>query len=400
MSDEPDEYAPTAFDPAHLCERIDARLRDVGMTRPELVKKAGLCAKTISRWKDGVTVPQVGSVRDVAAALGLTYEALTQGLRPPHAPAPASPPDPYDPRRAATNGLFVGRHATLKALAEALEQRRSTSVVGDRRIGKTSLLLTWAERARAGGAAVTLVSAEKTSGVTARALVLAITDAEAPDDPDGAADALAAWIAKRRDGRPPLILIDEFDELARRIDNRFFQRLRGMVGEGVVVLVLATCRYLSDLAPAGHTSPFDNLLAEEPLGLLEPAAADELIALRRDALGPEDQALIQRWAGRHPFYIKLLAHHLVRAADGGRTRERAIEAFRDEAGHQLHHLWSHHLRAGEQTALRIVLLPEDGASVGERAHAKALRSLQRRGLVTEQGAPFGEVLTRWIEELT
>jgi hypothetical protein len=399
MSDA-DNYTPIPFDTAQIYERIESMLRARGESWTELSDRTGIDERTFRRWKNCQTVPQSGRVREVAAALELAFDELTHGLRmrgDGSAEAPAEPqPSPRqmrDPWKPASEGGFVGRHTTMQALLEALEQRRSANVVGDRRIGKSSVLKTWEQRARAMGYTVVSVSGEMTSGRTARALVKAITGADAPDDPDGAADALLDWTRLRsKHGHPPMVLCDEFDDLASHVDGRFFQRLRGMVGAELLVLVLATCRHLADLWPAGGAPPFDNLVCTEQLGLLEPEAADTLAHPRSQPPAPEDVDLSRLWCGRHPFYVKLLAHHLQRAQRDQRPREHAVEVFRGDAGREIQRLWRDHLDPDERAALR-------GAVRGEAPPARTAWGLQRRGILTEEGRPFGEVLTRWVQEL-
>ncbi len=408
MSDDDDDCTMTPFDPALLWARIEADLRGRGWSYAKLAEKAGIAEKTLQRWRNGETVPQIGRLREVAAALGTTYEKLTEGLPRRISPtetldaeATPVPCDPFDPWKYAEGGTFVGRIATMQSLAEALEQRRSSNVVGDRRIGKTSVLKAWERRAREKGATVAFASGENTSGLSARALVMAITGTRAPEDADGAADALIAWIrARRRNGATPLILVDEFDGLALKVDNRFFQRLRGMVGDGMVVLVLATCKHLGELCVPGHTSPFENLLETHQLGLLEPEAVDQLIELRPGTFAPAEAELLRFWCGRHPFYLKLLAHHVITARDRRRTNEHAVEEFCISAGRELARLWSDHLRPPEQLALRDVVRGETFSKPPPASWEKAVRRLRRRGVLTEEGKPFAEVLARWMAELT
>jgi transcriptional regulator with XRE-family HTH domain len=396
-----DDYAPTVYDPAQICERIDEMLHALQWSWAELAKKSGVSERTFHRWRNGETIPQTGGVRGAAEAMGLTYEEITHGLRrrtdeegwpPPEREPRRAPRDAYDPWKVAEDEVFVGREGILRSLTAALEQRRSVNVVGDRRIGKSSILKAWERRARTQGQVVVSASGELTSGRSARALVKAITRADPPDDPDGAADALFSWArSRRRHGPPPLVVVDEFDDLAAHLDNRFFQRLRGLIGEEMATLVLVTRVPLAELGPAGHTSPFDNLLATEPIGLLDPPAADVLVNLRPDTFSTGEVELIRSWSGRHPFYLKLLAHHLLKARREDRPASSAVESFLGDAGRELGKLWRSHLDPEEQAALR-------AAARGDEAPPRLLRALCRRGVLTENGKPFGRVLFHWLEE--
>jgi hypothetical protein len=72
----------------------------------------------------------------------------------------------YDPWTPAVPPRFVGREDLLRRLEAALEERRSVSVVGDWRIGKSSLLQTWYEKQNGSGREVQLLSGEGPEGVS------------------------------------------------------------------------------------------------------------------------------------------------------------------------------------------------------------------------------------------
>jgi ABC-type branched-subunit amino acid transport system ATPase component len=63
----------------------------------------------------------------------------------------ASEANPYDPWTPVVPPRFVGRVGVLRRLDAALEEGRSISLVGDWRIGKSSVLATWEQRAREKG---------------------------------------------------------------------------------------------------------------------------------------------------------------------------------------------------------------------------------------------------------
>jgi predicted phosphodiesterase len=221
--------------------------------------------------------------------------------------------NPYDPWTPATPPRFVGRQRLFLALETALEERRSVSIVGDWRMGKSSVLQLWSQRVQERGREVRWVSGEGPEGVSPGAFVQQTTGLPAPDEPDGAADILSRWAdAAGRPGLPPLILVDEMDGMLPRFEPRFFERLRGMLGR--LVLVLASRREFDRICQElGRTSPFHNRLELQWLGLLEPEAAEELIRQGEGLLGPGDPERMRQWAGRHPFYLELLGRHLIDA---------------------------------------------------------------------------------------
>ncbi len=95
---------------------------------------------------------------------------------------------------------------------------------------------------------------------------------------------------------------------------------------------------------------------------------------------------MRRWAGRNPYYLQLLGRHLVEARQQRRSTEAALEDFISEASARLRELWRM-LDERDRDTLRASL-----------AGTPMRRSLRSRGLATEEGKPFGEVLVEWLRE--
>ncbi len=295
-------------------------------------------------------------------------------------PPPPPPPktNPYDPYHAVLPPLFVGREEELRQLALCLDRRQSVSLVGDWRIGKSSLLGTWAQQARAQGRTVVALNGQAAEGESVSALVAGITGrACAAQDADAAATQLDGWVRAQGAGLAPLVLLDEADRLLKQ-DHRFWARVRGMLDR--CCWVLATRAEITEQSP---DSPLANQMHLVRLGLLDAAAADALVALGR--LGPSGEALLREWAGRHPFYVQLLGSCL---HDAGGDEMAALDRFQDVAGLRLREWWKA-LPARDQKALR-------NWALGEAATRPGLR---RRGFVNEKHQPFGRVLTDWLEDL-
>jgi RNA polymerase sigma factor (sigma-70 family) len=83
-----DDDAPTPFDPAQLCARIEQLVDALGWSWADLEARAGVSRKIFDRWKSGALVPRKGVVRRAAEALGVTYDEITHGL-PPAWPDPS-----------------------------------------------------------------------------------------------------------------------------------------------------------------------------------------------------------------------------------------------------------------------------------------------------------------------
>jgi hypothetical protein len=289
--------------------------------------------------------------------------------------------NPYDPWNPAAPPHFFGRDKLLRKLGEALDQGRSISLVGDSRIGKSSLLQTWAELAQSRGRTVRLLSGEGPEGASCQAFLQAITnknyrDPLLPDlddwdlDPDFAADELSNWAEAA--ALPPLILVDEAERLLAHLPHRFFERLRGMLGR--VCLVLASRKEIGDIPREDRlTSPLLNRLELQRLGLLEDEGVNGILGLGAGLLTPDDGALMLEWAGRHPFYLVLLGHYLWDARRHGESVDEALEEFQENAFQRLGEMRKT-LTANEQNLLADAVL-------GDTHEPDTL--LKRRGLLDE-----------------
>jgi hypothetical protein len=303
--------------------------------------------------------------------------------------APVRPVVQVNPWKPAVPPVFVGRDVLLKKLRGAWDQGRSVSLVGDWRIGKSSILATCFETVSKSGRPVRLLNGESHEGTSPAEFVKAATGVlNAAADPDGAADVLAAWASReKRPGLLPLLLVDECDVLVRRFEYRFFERLRGML-DGLCLGVSSRRELDRVFKDAGKgASPFQNRLELHWVGLIEPEAATCLIEAAGAGLSVRARQSIREWAGRHPFFIQLMARKLLDSKEFGEPEEQGLEAFQAEAAARLRELW------GTLTEREQKLLLDSG--VIPKPNAAALR---RRGLLDEEGRPFGRVLTQWLAD--
>jgi len=295
--------------------------------------------------------------------------------------------NPYDFTHPVVPPHFIGREALLASLEQALDETASVSLIGDRRIGKSSVLETFRLRAQEMGRTVVLLTGIGREAASLSAFVLAVTGHTCPDNADRAADALSVWVEKQgRPGLVPLLLLDEAEIFIRQFDYRFFERLRGMLDR--LCLVLATNKPIDQLfKQMNKGSPFDYKLRIERLGLLEHSAANALVQRGGENLDGEDHELMRRWAGRNPYYLQLLGYRLVEARQMGETREIALDKAWEDAYARLRSLWAN-LNDREQDALH-------NAAAGTPSNHRGLRG---RGLLEENELAFGEVLSEWMNE--
>ncbi len=291
----------------------------------------------------------------------------------------------YTPWTPVTPPNFVGRKKLLKQLEESLEKYESISLIGYRRVGKTSVLETWEKKLKEQGKPVILMSGQEEGSGTLSAFVSKISGKVGSENPEEAADTLSNWAneVKIKANFPPIVMVDDAEHIIRNFPPRFFERLRGMMKDRRVIWIFSLREYIDLIYKKVHnnTSPFDNLLHIQHVGLLETEAAEEII--KWGGFKGEKAKLMRVWAGRHPFYLQLLGRYLLNE----RNHRVALDGFQTESAKHLRELWDN-LGAKEQEALKQHVQ-------GKTADRPALRT---RGLLTEDNKIFGKVLEEWLKE--
>jgi hypothetical protein len=293
-------------------------------------------------------------------------------------------PNPFSPWTPRPEHCF-GRAGLFRRLEAAFDERRSVWIVGDWRIGKTLLLMAWEKRLRERGVTVKMVSGQGPAGVSAARFVETVTGLDSPPDADGAVDRLTAWIdAVSTSGIPPVVLVDEVESVVQSCEVRFFDRLRDLLGR---ICVVFSSREAPDevFSRNNKTSPVTNRMEAAWVGLLESGGADATIRLGSEHLGPGDADLMRQWCGSHSFFLQLLGGFLVEARRAGTSPDRALDELKAQCPTHFRQLWKTLGAAGQQ-ALR------------DAAHGvpSGIAVLKQRGLLTEDGRPFGELFAAWL----
>jgi len=297
--------------------------------------------------------------------------------------------------------MFFGREEELKTLITRLRNKQSTSIVGMRRIGKSSLLyqltckLSDLRDQRLVPVYIDLHDARYRTVAS-----FVDTTLQALDTKTGGALSLQGatdmpGFSKAVDrmcqvGNCPLLCLDEFEEFIEHreeFNDVFIEGLRALAGQQKLAMVTTSRMPLTDLVKTGRwTSPFYNIFSQVELGLLESDAAQVLrrIPLERQkiALSPEDEALIQELAGRHPFFLQMACYHLYEAlSQPQNTRAEIVcERFNHDAEPQFEQLWGD-LHADEKAALKVVV----DQAVPSAATETTLGRLARFGVVEKAG---------------
>jgi len=219
---------------------------------------------------------------------------------------------------------FYGRQAELQRIFGLLggAQPMSVSVVGARRIGKSSLLWYICQKGqeklgkewRFGYVGLDGLG-DLTVPRLLRAMAAALKQPLSEDSYEGFS-ALVDGLLKQ--GQHLVLCLDEF-EAAGQLGNDFLGYLRGLISTNKVALVVATERPLEELSQeAVLTSPFYNVFARVDLGPMPEDEARELLTQRGTMpFSPEEIAAILRKAGGHPFLLQQLGSQLYEKHCGG-----------------------------------------------------------------------------------
>jgi hypothetical protein len=165
---------------------------------------------------------------------------------------------------------------------------------------------------------------------------------------------------------------------------RFFDRMRDLLGR---ICVVFSSREPPDevFSRNNKTSPITNRMEAAWVGLLEPGGAEATIRLGSEHLGPGDADLMRRWCGSHSFFLQLFGSFLVDARRAGASPDQALSNLKSQSPTHFRQLWKT-LTAVEQQSVR------------DAAHGMPSRIgvLKQRGLLTDDGKPFGEVFAAWL----
>ncbi len=242
---------------------------------------------------------------------------------------------------------FYGRGALVRSLFEMIDSGQSCAVVGERRIGKSSLLAYLAgapvqaghgiDVERTLSAALDFLALHTCSPAELWLEILETLELETDDpqaqqilqraarrpEPTFSAFRRAMRKLKRR-GYRVVLLCDEFELAVQnpQFDAAFFGALRSLAGGEGVVFVTASRSSLLELGQYREEavrqkvlgSPFFNIFAEFTVGPFADYEVAEMLAGSLDEtpirLYRDEVAFLDRIAGRHPYFLQLAAYHL------------------------------------------------------------------------------------------
>lgn len=321
---------------------------------------------------------------------------------------------------------FYGRQQELEHLCGALFTGQCRAVVGERKMGKSSLLTS-----------LTAPSILQRFGLEANRYLFAYLDLEGMASASRsefwqevleqhssglreeelrllfrsvARESEVRFMRARRllrqagdAGYRPVLILDEFEALAQNPDfgPDFYGELRSLAGEVGMVYITASKRSLYELTyrhSGTLSSPFFNIFTELPLGLMSEEEVQALLeGISRlgggPGLGPEEVRLALEWAGPHPFFAQVAGYHLWEFGAGQRTllpaeREQARRRFLAEAEDHYRYLWMQL----DETERAGILHPQ-------QASGEVQRRLLRRGIlrmIKGELRPFSQPFAEFV----
>lgn len=335
----------------------------------------------------------------------------------------------FNRQRISDPAYFYGRGREVESLYNALATRQSRSLVGERKIGKSSLLTTIScpDMLRKHGFdphkfVFIYMDLEGMSNITydefwpelSDQLTLALPENQ-PELRQQASE-LATQTEVRfmqvrrllrrieRAGLWVVMMLDEFESLATNaaFDASFYGELRSLAGELGVTYITTSKQGLYDLTYQHSdtlSSPFFNIFSEERLNLL-PAdeAATLLLGLSakhgQRPFTAEEVDFCLEYAGPHPFFLQVMAFYLFDSRDHSLSQEQRqaqlLHRFAAEAEDHYRYLWRQ-LSTAEQHGLR--QLASAAPPVRRQLQAKALIQIDDNG----RARPFSRTFGLFIE---
>jgi uncharacterized protein len=265
---------------------------------------------------------------------------LVQWLDKEAIPAPKLPQieSPFGVRGGIRNPeAFFGREAEQKLLADYIAKGTSCQIVGERRIGKTSLLLQVSREAEfwKPGTVVAYVDLQAPHNFTMRGFLKSASRQLGfeTDNLIGFYEGVINCLTNRY----PVLCIDEFEEFTQRREEfirDFFLTLRSIGQRGMSILTTSRVT-LSDLTDKNDpTSPFYNTFARVPLGLFTEAEVREFLGMKRHGglvFSEGEQEKIWEVCRCHPLALQVACHRVFVAKLGGEQVNREVwDAVRED----------------------------------------------------------------------
>ncbi len=332
--------------------------------------------------------------------------------------------NPYISRGPVRDGsLFFGRHHELQEIRAFLMGNQSVSIVGPRKIGKTSLLFH-------------LIRPKTKASLTLEQKFLFVyLDCEVLGDSDHSeifgVFALEMELALGEQGYEPeptleraiahptritfetavrklnrrniriVIILDEFERLSSnpKLNVNFFNALRSAAGRFQLVYLTASTKPLIHLTYVNNqeeilSSPFFNIFAHLHLGLLSQAEAEQLIEAPAQSQGhpftQDEKSFVYKLAGGHPFILQVACFHLFSSRENLVSVE---EMVRQELQAHYEYYWRNLTPPEQSTLVRLPTLSLDREP--DTTIVSVLRNLEQKCLIIKQNGTYQYFSDSW-----
>lgn len=317
-------------------------------------------------------------------------------------PLPSANPFIYGPMIRDAQKFF-GRAAIRRQLLSRVQTMQHTSIVGERRIGKSSLLWRLCEEAKQAMPETAIVYSDLPNVTDEASFYACICRALNQPGTEFGFNELKRAVERK----PAVLCLDEFETVCadQKFSVSFFNSLRSLAQNGKLSFIVATQHPLADLCrdKMFSTSEFWNIFTERRLGLIEQDASIGFIGEQSKASGQEfTPAEIDRLieiAGLYPFFLQMACAHLFEEkANGGSGWQREFEKA---AGQHFRYLWERSL-SEQMQGVMCWIIDEVG---GKHPDERLLEELIDRGLVIEHSRsnrgyyPFSEAFEGYIKML-
>ncbi len=316
--------------------------------------------------------------------------------------------------------FFHGRHNEVEQILGLLRNGQSVSLIGPRRIGKSSILLHLCRpavreqfRLQPPQVLFVMLDCQELGGSPPEevyeALLMGLVDAAgdaglelAPARQPGTYRALDRALHQiSKQDIPVVVLLDEFELLAanEHLTPYFFARLRGLTTKYGLAFLTTSQRPLFAITAEEEilSSPFFNIFVTLPLGLF---SHEEAVTLFDDRLKPSSISFspdlinhLLDLVGPHPFFLHIAGYHAFQEVVDTRTRSVKMEyvttdePIEIEAESHLGYLW-HNLSDEEQIALALLDGPID-----------IMRQLEQQCLIESNSGQYkytGRIISRYV----
>ncbi len=223
---------------------------------------------------------------------------------------------------------FFGREKEIRYALTRLSTLQSVSIVGERRIGKTSLLhrlLQLAVDKFGPECRTAFVDLLQPSARTQAGLLREIQRQLGVSGPEDNLAGFAENLVKlNQEGAHPVVALDEIDLFVRQpgeFSQDFCEALRAIASAEQLSLLAASRVPLKTLHEQGAlVSPLYNIMGTQKLGVFSPTEARAFVEHPRPGIrfAAEQVEVILDKAGGHPLHLQILCWHVALANADGR----------------------------------------------------------------------------------